>query len=221
MIYLSYTKPLDQSKKNQDRNPMSSYHKRMKTMILFLVLISLHTQAAQVLKCLGTEEAYIHKQKIGGAFKILNQDIIGEFLQLDSDIQLKTELLNRICDKRTLFPSLIILEKSILSVNSKEKIFKQKNDSTTRNGSNRQAIKNFNQSMFNIFLKFIARLQSSVDDPKCFQKNFPQIKNFYDQSRYVLEEQGQKRILQDFTHLPNLFNQIRSGSWKEGCSKKS
>ncbi len=192
----------------------------MKYILIILLCASFSSQASQVLKCLGKEEAYIHKQKIGGAFKRLNQDIIGKFLQLGNDVEVKQELLNQICHKHIIFPSLIILEKSILPSRSKELIFKRKKNSSTKTESDLRSINKFHMSMFNTLVSFLARLQSTVVAPKCLLNKFPGLQSFYEQSLYVLEEQGQKRILKDFKNLPKLFNKIKTGTWDEGCQKQ-
>ena len=187
-------------------------------MILVLTIIAQASQA-NVLKCLGSEEAYIHKNKIGGAYKTLNQDMIGELILLGKSLSIGPALETRLCAKNTRFPSLILLEKILL--HGGKILYDREKLSSVQDFSNEQTLKTLEQNVFDIFIGFLTKLQAQVNDPHCLIKKFPELKTFYLRAQHVYEEQGARKILDDFKTLPKLLQDIKSGKWKSNCEKKS
>ena len=196
------------------------YHLIMKFFALCILVISTSAQASpDVLKCLGREEAYIHKNKIGGAFKALNQAMIGELVLLGKSLSIGPALQSQLCSPKTTFPSFLLLEKTLLTGS---KTLNHRGDLTsTKDFSDQQTLKTLSQNIFDIFIDFLTKLQAQVDDPHCLTKKYPGLKEFYIQAQHVFEEQGAKKILADFKRLPKLLEDIKSGKWKKNCEKKS
>lgn len=193
----------------------------MKFTILLTILFSTQVFAStDVLKCLGREEAYIHKNKIGGAYKALNQAMIGELILLGKSLSLDPRLQNEICSTNTVFPSFVLLEK-IVTEGARTLTFKKVNLTSTKDFSDRQTIRELNKNVFDIFIEFLTKLQADVDDPHCLTKKFPELKQFYLQAQHVFEEQGAKKILSNFKSLPALLKSIKANSWQKNCKKKS
>lgn len=194
----------------------------MKFITLFIVFFSANLFAASndVLKCLGREEAYIHKNKIGGSFKSLNQAMIGELILLGKSLSLAPSLENELCSKETIFPSFILLEK-ILNDGARTLTYRSGSLTSTKDFSDRQTVRELNKNIFDIFIDFLTKLQAEVNDPHCLTRQFPELKEFYIQAQHVYEEQGSKRILSNFRTLPKLLKSIKSSEWKKSCQTKS
>ena len=189
---------------------------------LFIILICAIVSApsqANVLKCLGTEESYIHKNKIGGAFKALNQAMIGELILLGKSLYVGPSLEEKLCSKSTIFPSFVLLEKILLEggriLSRKEKL------SSVQDFSNRQTLRTLEQNIFDIFIDFLTKLQAEVNDPHCLTRQYPELKTFFFRAQHVYEEQGSRKLLNNFKTLPKLLNDIRSGKWKASCLERS
>lgn len=189
-------------------------------MILIILFLNSAYASPDVLKCLGREEAYIHKNKVGGAYKSLNQAMIGQLILLGKSLSIGPTLQSRVCSEKTTFPSLLLLEKILLE-GSKTLRYNKSGLSSTKDFSDRQTLRTLNKNTFDIFIDFLTKLQAQVDDPKCLVKKYPGLKEFYLQSQYVFEEQGSKKILSNFKELPSLLNDVKSGKWSVNCEKKS
>lgn len=197
------------------------YDLDMKLLVLF-IFISTSSAFAEpdILKCLGREEAYIHKNKIGGAYKLLNQAMIGELVLLGKSISIGPSLHSKLCSRKTLFPSFLLLEKILLE-GSRTLRYNKGGLTSTKDLSDRQTLRTLNKNIFNIFVTFLSKLQAQVNDPRCLTRKYPQLRRFYIQSQHILEEQGAKKILANFTELPNLLQDIKTGRWKLNCEKES
>lgn len=191
-------------------------------LLLTLILLSYGAAYASsdVLKCLGREEAYIHKNKVGGAFKTLNQAMIGELVLLGKSLSIGPTLENELCSKRTLFPSFLLLEKILIN-GSRTLRYNKGGMTSTKDFSDRQTLKTLYKNSFDIFIDFLTKLQAQVDDPHCLTKKYPELRTFFLQAQHVFEEQGAQKILSDFKELPKLLNDVRSGAWIKNCEKKS
>lgn len=193
----------------------------MKFLTLIIMLSSTNLFASSdVLKCLGQEEAFIHKAKIGGAYKALNQAMIGELILLGKSLSLEPQLQKDLCSKETVFPSFLLLEK-VLTKGARTLTYRKESLTSTKDFSDRQTVRELNKNLFDIFIEFLTKLQADVDDPHCLTKKFPELKEFYLQAQHVFEEQGAKRILSNFKTLPQLLNSIKTSQWKKNCRKKS
>lgn len=191
----------------------------MRTSLFILLMVIVNSSYAQrnYLKCLGAEESYIHQQKIGGAYKALNQFILNELIMFNTTIHMNKELEQQICKTPNQFPSLQILEK----VFHNEKIFY----SSVKKGLLRQysidkvAIESFQKDSKFVFLKFLSNLHGEVKDPRCLEKEFPALKSFFLRTKHILIDIGIVRLFEEIPNKKALFKKLKNPSWKKRCQK--
>jgi len=189
-------------------------NKLVTTLFLFLISFNLYAKAKPYLVCLGKEETYIHKEKIGGAFLKLNQDIISALIQLSDSTQMSKENLKRVCSKK--FTSLEILK---LMIESKEGVF-----FTTKNNTNieqmtidKHNLKELKEKVVFIFIDFLTKLQAQYDDPNCLFKHIPELKDFYYRLRYTLEEVGLDHVMSTLKDPEAIFKKIENLPKSKKC----
>lgn len=181
--------------------------------LLFIFLFSLFTSfyaqatAKPYLVCLGNEETYIHKHKIGGAFYKLNQDIISALIQLSDSTQIQPKLLKQVCAKK--FVSLEILK---LMISSKENIFyttKLKGNIEQRT-IDEHNLKELKEKVIFIFIDFLNKVQAGQSDPKCLTKKIPELKTFFEKSRYILEDIGPEELVKTIKDPDVIFKKLET-----------
>jgi hypothetical protein len=186
--------------------------------ILILVLLAYSTLSLANPKpymvCLGTEEAYIHKNKIGGAYYKLNQTIISALVQLSDTTKMSPKSLKHVCSKR--FVSLEILK---LILTEKESIFY-----TTKNKKNiaqysvdNNSIKELQEKSIHIFISFINSIQAQLNGPHCLLKIIPELNKFFEQMRYTLEDVGVKSIIKTLKNPKVIFEKLHSIPTNTSC----
>lgn len=189
--------------------------------ILFSVLFSFlltSTVSAKPPKkfliCLGQEEAYIHKHKLGGAYSKLNQDIISALVQLSDHIFLKPKFEKKVCAKK--FPSVEVLR---ILLTEKDSPFYSNN----RRGNvkalavDKNSIKELSEKSIHIFIDFVNGVQTQMKDPHCLQKQIPQLKTFFHKMQYTLEEVGMKQIFDEIKNIDQVFMKIKKLNFKKRC----
>ena len=169
-------------------------------------------------KCLGAEESYIHSQKIGGAYKFLNQTLIGEIVLLGDSVEMKAEVLEKVCQKGVLFPSFIIL-KEIMAY--KKDIFysTSKGNNEVKYQNDLKTIGYFQDQIFQLFLDFLSQMQAETNDAKCLQKMFPELKSFYFTTQHTQEDQSIKNLFKENPINDVVFDKLSDLNWKKSCSK--
>ena len=164
--------------------------------------------------CLGTEEAYIHKNKIGGAYYKLNQTIISALVQLSDTTQMNPANLKVICSKR--FVSLEILK---LLMTEKESIFyttKGKKD-IRQLSVDKHSINELQEKSIHIFISFINSIQAQLNGPHCLTKKIPELNKFFEQMRYTLEDVGVKSIIKTLKNPKVIFEKLHSIPADKSC----
>jgi len=183
--------------------------------IFFLILSYSHAASRPYLVCLGKEEVTIHKKKIGGAYYRLNQEMISSLLQVNETIQVNKKKLSKLCDSR--FVSIDILEKILFAktpffyTNTNIKDVKQKSIDIF-------SLKELKSRSFTVFLNFLTRLQSNFKDPKCLIKKVPEIASFYDNTQFLLKEQGVDKTLQIIKNSKSFFKNLRELISQRKCN---
>ena len=186
--------------------------------IITLLLLAYSTTALATPKpymvCLGKEEAYIHKNKIGGAYYKLNQTIISALVQLSDTTQMKPKSLNLICSKR--FVSLELLK---LLITEEESIFfSTKGNRNIRQLSvDKHSIKELNEKSINIFISFINSIQAQLKGPHCLTKKIPELNKFFEQIRYTLEDVGVNTIIKTLKNPKAIFEKLHSIPNDKSC----
>lgn len=188
-----------------------------KTLFLIFILTlssNLFAKAKPYLICLGKEETLIHKEKIGGAFLKLNQDIISALIQLSDSTQMSKANLKKVCAKK--YTSLEILKLMILS---KEDVFFTTKDKLNieQMTIDKHNLKELKEKVVFIFIDFLTKLQSQYDDPKCLSKHIPELKDFYYKLRYTLEEVGLENLIKSLESPERIFNKIEKLPHNRKC----
>lgn len=193
----------------------------MKLKLCLLSLIFSFTSAAyanQYLKCIGKEEAYIHKMKIGGSYKKLNQALIQQLIMFHSSIHMRKELEKKICSGDDKFPSLEVIKNVFLG---KAIFYTTYTKSRLRDYSiDQNSISEFREQSKFIFIDFLTDMLSEVDDPHCLVKQFPPLKDFFLRSKYILEDVGIEKLISEIKNKDQMFNKLKDLSWKQNCIKK-
>lgn len=188
-------------------------------LIISLLLLSVPAYAQKnYLKCLGAEESYIHKMKIGGAYKALNQSLLNELIMFNTTVAMSADLEKRICQNPQRFPSLQILEE----IFHNKTIFYSsiKNRQLRQYSIDKVAIDSFRKQSKFVFLKFLSNLHGQVNDPKCLEKEFPELKEFFLRTKHILIDVGIVRLFEEIPNKKRLFKKLKSLSWQEQCQKK-
>ncbi len=164
--------------------------------------------------CLGKEEAYIHKNKIGGAYKKLNQDIISALIQFSDSIRMNPKSLKQVCSKT--FVSLEILKLLIIEKNP---IFhsKQTSKNIRQKSLDKLSLTELKEKSIHIFISFINSIQAQLKTPDCLKKKIPQLNDFFYKLRYTLEDIGEKEIIKSIKDPKKVFKKLHSLPMDKNC----
>lgn len=186
-------------------------------MIIFGNFISkASSQNKDILKCLGNEEKSFHKMKKSGPIYELNQKLIAEIIQIP-ELQLKSDFFSLICLKSQESPSLNLLEYSVLRG---EMIFSASKESTELQKSmSKSMTQDYLESSREILLSLISSIQTLSPTPHCLEENFPELKDFFVELKYLQEDYDLSKIFKGkeadifkmIKHYPNIF---------KGCQKR-
>lgn len=184
---------------------------------LFFILLTSQTQAKppkNFLICLGQEESYIHKNKLGGAYSKLNQDMISALVQLSDHIFLKPKFEKMACAKT--FPSVEILRQ--LLTEKKSPFF-----SNNRRGSvkalavDKNSIKELSGKSIYIFIDFLTGIQTQMKSANCLQKQIPELKDFFYKMQHTLEDVGMKQIFSEIKNIEGVFKKLQKLKYDQKC----
>jgi hypothetical protein len=145
--------------------------------LFFLINSSLfaadHT-VERLVKCLGKEEAKIHKNKLGGAVYELNQRLISELIMFNK-IEVVPNIINDICSyEGKVFPSVKLLEHLI---NKQEQFFIIPRRLPAVDKEILQAtVTEFLDLLPEIFYMYIAQVQAVSARPACLEDHVPALK---------------------------------------------
>lgn len=189
----------------------------MKVLIfaILITLISSHAMANQFLKCLGQEEAYIHRNKVGGTYNKLNQALIEQLLMFQETVHMRAELEKKICSKPEDFPSLEVMKHVFLGTEIFYTTYKK--SSLREYSIDQSAISDFREQSKYIFVNFLTDMLSEVKDPHCLVKKFPELKDFFLKTKYILEDVGIEQLVKEIKDKNKMFNQLKDPSWKKSC----
>ena len=184
---------------------------KVKTAYLFILIWSLASNYSivsastnTILKCLGAEEAKIHKQKISGPIYKLNQWFINQFARI-ANTNIKQTYLKKICVENNNFISLDLLE--LILIEGKN-IFPNKISSSTYTITNLE-LESILDKAPHLFFNFITDIQSLAPTSNCMEKHIPEIKYFSERFLYLEEEIDTKNVLKNKTMLKNAFKKLK------------
>jgi hypothetical protein len=181
----------------------------MRILILLSLIFSTQTWAKpkKMMLCLGKEEKYIHKQKIGGAFYKLNQDMIGALIQLSPNIKMTPKAYKHICAENIKFPSLQLLK--LLIKESGHLFYIDSNkDEISQIAIAKSGVKELREKSIHIFINFLNGVQADSPRPNCIVDSIPELKEVYEQLRYLEEEMGTKKIIHGIKNKDGIFAKL-------------
>ncbi len=180
----------------------------MKLFISLFLLLCIQSYAASRphLVCLGAEEVYIHKNKIGGAYYKLNQEMISLLLQLNESAKMSPKLQKKVCAQR--FTSMAILREILTS---KKPIFKTSysNKNLMKKSTDNFSISEIKGKSFTILINFLTRLQAQYSDINCLKKRLPEIVSFYENAQFLLSEIGLEKTIDTIKNKKAFFDKIQ------------
>lgn len=184
---------------------------------LFLFILALPANAKplkQFLVCLGQEEAYMHKHKVGGAYAKLNQEMISAFVQLSDHIIMRPKLEKQVCAQK--FPSIEIL-KLLITEKRPPLISKTNKMNVQLHTVDKNSIKELQQKAIYIFVDFINAIQTQMKSPRCLEKQIPQLKDFFKKMRYTLEDVGPEELVREIKDIDSVFKKLQQLNFKKKC----
>lgn len=193
----------------------------MKKIILLVTLYALtitnsFAAAKPSFICIGNEELNIHKNKIGGHYRKLNQEIISHLVQLGESTMVSKDVLEVICDKSNTYPSVDLL---YFLLTKKHKVFYSKSskfDRRTRT-MDQLAVTSFVEKAPHILASFINSIQAQASRPNCLVNMIPNLKNFYYKARYTLEDVGVKRMMKELKDVRSIFLKLKDPKLNKAC----
>ncbi len=177
------------------------------TYIFFLISLNLLAASRPYLICLGQEEARIHKEKVTGAYYKLNQEMISNLLQLNESIDMKPEILKRVCAEK--MTSLAILE-TILAKSGLLFVSSAAKSNVQLRSMDKLSIEELKARSFKVFINYLTRLQSNYKDPNCLKKRVPEILSFYENAQHLLIEVGIEGTLDTIRNSKNFFKKLKN-----------
>lgn len=167
------------------------------TKYIALIFFSNFIWAQTLLKCLGSEEASYAKVKYTGAKYKLNQIIIEEISSL-SNLKITNAAYNRICQNKSSAPSLLLLS-DLLSNDTV--IF----ENEANNGLASINLAHIRRNSGHILINYIGFLQTMTEDPKCIERNIPEVKKLYQRYQYLEEEIDNHKLVGSEKELQSMF----------------
>jgi hypothetical protein len=187
------------------------------TYIFFLISLNLLAASRPYLICLGQEEAKIHKLKLTGPYYKLNQEMISNLLQLNDSIDMKPEILKRVCaDEMTSLAILetILAKKGLLFFSAAVK------SNVQQTSMDNLSIEELKARSFKVFINYLTRLQSNFDDPNCLKKRVPEIQSFYENAQHLLIEVGIEGTLDTIRSSSDFFKKLKNLPMGPKCFEK-
>ena len=190
----------------------------MKYFLLILTLItSLNSIASDnyLLFCLGQEEKIIHQKKQSGAYNKLNREMISELLQLPKTVKLNDKYLEVVCDKNNSFKSLSLLKFILLRGNT----FYSSVDTNSikEYAIDMRLIKQLKIDSIKLLIIFINAIQAESPKVDCLQKKIPELRVFYQNGRYLLEDVGFKDLIENKHNYELIFKKITAPNLFKDC----
>ena len=183
------------------------YNSKVKSLLFLLFFfISLPSWSApkNFMVCLGKEEAFFHKNKTGGAFYKLNQEVISILVQMSDQILMNKNIENAICNET--YVSLEILNKLL----TEKDIFYSTNTNQSRLSTDLGFIKELKIKSIQLFIDFTNNLQAQMPDAQCLYKEIPKLKTFHERLRYTMEDVDLETILKILEPLEKIFEQLKT-----------
>jgi len=176
---------------------------------IFILLLSFSALAKpkDYIYCLGQEEAFIHKNKIGGAYTKLNKEVISALVQMSTTINMKKKYVQQICNKN--FSSLEILR---LLMTRPGKVFytTQSAKRIAQYTIDKNSMVDISDRSVFIFIDFLNAIQSQMKKSDCLLTKIPELKTFFKEMRFILEDVGIKRVMKSLGNPDIIFDKLEA-----------
>lgn len=166
----------------------------------------LHASPKTFMRCLGTEEAKLHREKKDTPIYKLNQELIHALVQLRSSISLSSAFAKEICSSSS--PSLKMLE-LILTEEALLQTSLNKRQNAQYYAIDISSIEQLKQESIFIFINFVAKTQAQLSKPGCLQHYIPELGDFLEKMQFLLENKDPKQILDSLERPKTVFNKLR------------
>ncbi len=158
---------------------------------LLLLSASSWSKDSLLLRCLGKEEKSFHLKKDLGPLYDLNQRMIAEMIQIPN-AEVNHEVYQEVCVRTTGSNALKLLQ---ISINQGKNIFVvPKNLEEMQRQITLGMIEDYSESTKEIFLNFLAQIQTSAPTPNCLKEEIPDLANFLIDVKYLQEDVDIKKI---------------------------
>lgn len=164
-------------------------------LLLFFSTFS-YGKRSNLLKCLGQEELYIHKQQIGGALFTLNKNLISLMLQFKAEDEIKPNLINQVCTTAYPYMSSELLK---ILLEEKNRIFQshKARKKFSEDDIAKQALK--------IFFTYVSKLNA---EKPCLLKKIPSLQSVFDNFQYFELETPAKDFVKLELDLTKVLNKL-------------
>ncbi len=212
--------------RDRKSNQKKSTHAKMIFMKGFLLCFMLFSSLplagwsrpgpSRLMYCLGQQEKFFHLKKQTGPFYELNQNLMGELIQIPG-VEASAVLLNRICKPSTMAP-LYLLEAIVLDPRD---WYTFKSDlEPQRRTIAVELMKEFRQMSPEILLTFLASLQMIMPTADCLEKHIPGLSKMYHDVKWLQEEMDLKKITLGHKRLIPLFSRLQKyQDFAQECAK--
>lgn len=220
--------------KNEDKNHLKQSNKGFShvflkhddkfimklTLITLFFLMSSSLFAAdntveRLVKCLGKEEAKIHKNKLGGAVYELNQRLISELIMFNK-IEVVPNIINDVCKyEGKVFPSVKLLEHLI---NKQEQVFIIPRRLPAVDKEILQAtVTEFLDLLPEIFYMYIAQVQAASARHACLEDHVPALKELNRNIKALEQDIPARQLMSKNQMASKVMFGIRDveGIWKK------
>lgn len=180
---------------------------RLGLSFLVIFLLFQEVRAENILHCLAREEEKIHQDKMDGPLYWLNQYLVSQLAGL-TGVKLQKNFYDEICNDHDsaslkLLENLLIHGKNIIDIKT---LSKEEGARVYQNA----VIETMVDASPGEFFKYISKLQSFADDPKCLEREIPEIKHFMDRYMYLEGEIQTETLLDDKSKIQSIFKRFHS-----------
>jgi hypothetical protein len=161
-------------------------------------------KAFQITRCLGAEEALIHKAKDHGPVYQVNQILLSIFLNL-SQINLKKKYYQELCAQPEVGTSLRFLELIFRNYNQ---LFTTTNAKDEKSAKLEDIAELINK-LPELFNQYLLELKIKSPVHNCLEKNIKELSNFYIQVQYLEEDTNFKVIADKDKQLIKILDQLK------------
>lgn len=188
---------------------------------LFLCFFSQLSYAKDnlLLRCLGKEEAKLHKEKSQTVLYRLNQDFINE-LATSNDIAIKKNFVEEICSPKAKYPPSVGLLRLLL-LNESDIFDLSLSDVDPSMRSYKMAyIREFQKKVPHLFISYLAGIQEEMPDAHCLTDAIPEITAFNQRLKYLEEEISTHQLLSQKKNIESIFSKLKNiKTIKANCGK--